>query len=443
MPISTSNASLSLSSLDKGECVMVADFTNKSVKGRDVVLINPIFNGGGDHVMANKIANIALDEGCRVTISAVDIKNFYQVNTRNLSLRDAEPHEMGALNNPVFVVAPVGILSIEKLNRHIDLLCEQNQFSKKDIVLIEEMDLSPSQKLAGYEAELRGSGFKNVSVNRLGFGEGSIGYLPTDSNTIDVIKQRFEGELLKLMDGYNMSLAKDSNYHLAYISSSLFVTGSEVFIANTLVETMGSEADSNFIMVLRQLSDYSVPRLTAGLRYILQKKTGECDISALFSEATVFFYNSHSGVLDRSIKIVGEGRKNVNIVVTGSLPNNIFEDFMCLAQSGMASGDQSLSEFLSMTGKMPYYDMQPWKYPLVQAIEKRGGEELKDVISQKVVGMMPFNGEKRYQFIPSLTQPHPSPDFFHKQNELDQSLSSNTATEAIKELFKLAGKNSE
>lgn len=359
MPISTSNASLSLSSLDKGECVMVADFTNKSVKGRDVVLINPIFNGGGDHVMANKIANIALDEGCRVTISAVDIKNFYQVNTRNLSLSDAEPHEMGALNNPVFVVAPVGILSIEKLNRHIDLLCEQNQFSKKDIVLIEEMDLlsSPSQELAGYEAELRGSGFKNVSVNRLGFGEGSIGYLPTDSNTIDVIKQRFEGELLKLMDGYNMSLAKDSNYHLAYISSSLLVTGSEVFIANTLVETMGSEADSNFIMVLRQLSDYSVPGLTAGLKYILQKKTGECDISALFSEATVFFYNSHSGVLDRSIKIVGEGRKNVNIVVTGSLPNNIFEDFMCLAQSGMASGDQSLSEFLSMTGKMPYYDM--------------------------------------------------------------------------------------
>lgn len=419
----------------------IHSFPGKALDGRDLILINPFFDGNGDHALANKIANIALNEGCRVTISSIDATDPKKINLRNLSIRDKSVHTISELNNPIFVVAPVGIFSTKKLEEYINLLCETYQFSKQDIVLIEEMDLlcSNDQMLTHYETMLDRIGFKNISANNLGFGTNSIGYLPIDTDTIDIIKKRFEPELLRLIDSYNMSLAQDSHYHLAYISSDVIITGMQVFIANTLSETRLDDKDHNYIMVIRQLNDMTKRDLPEELKDILSLQTDQFDLTGHFAKARLFFVDPDSGYLERSIEIIGQGERKINIVVTQSLPHNIFEDFMCLSQSGMASGDQSLGEFLSLTGKMPYYDTQPWKYPLAHAVMNMGGEELKQLTAQKLVGRKPFSGQIFYQLAANRNQPAPGPELLSQQDELDRKISSHTASQRIRELLASGG----
>ncbi|MEA9391569.1 hypothetical protein SJI19_13625 [Acerihabitans sp. TG2] len=442
MYTNTMSTTSTVTPINKSENIINSHFTSKSLYGRDVVLINPFIGGNGDHVLANKIANIALNEGCRVTISSVDANEPKKIILRNLSMRDNVVHTIGELYNPIFVVAPLDIFNSTYLVDHINQLCDKYQFPKHDIVLIEEMDLlcSKNKGLSHYETVIDGIGFERISAYNLGFGVDSIGYLPTDTGTKDAIKARFKGELLKLIDSNNMSLAQDSHYHLAYISSKLMITGMQVFIANTLSETMTEDKDHNYIMVMRQLNSEVKHKLPTALKDILELKNDQFDLLGLFAKATLFFANPDNGNLTRSIEITGQGKAKINVVITQSLPHPIFEDFMCLSHSGMASGDQSLGEFLSLTGKMPYYDTQTWKYPLAQAIMNMGGAELQQYIAQKIVGVKPVSAEIFYQLAANQNQPEPSPEIHSQQDELDRKLSSRTATEVIRKHF-MARKN--
>lgn len=419
----------------------VQDFSGHLLHGRDVVLINPFCEGGGDHALANRIANIALEEGCRVTLMPINADRNRPDDSRmlNVSLRD-DGFDIGNLNNPLFIVAPVGILKCRKLFETLNRLCEQYQLPKNDIALIEEMDLeaAPDQQLADREVLLKCMGFRNVSAFNLGFGKGAIGYFPVDALTADTIKTRFEGELAKLLDSCNVSLAKDSRYHLAYISSETQITGTQLFIANTLTENKGDGKDANYIMVLRQLDGYTKKQLPEKIRYILNVQNQKNDFPALFAKATIYFADPDTGHLQETLDITGEGQGNINIVFVNALPQNIFHDFICLAHSGMASGDQSLSEFLSLTGKMPYYDMQPWKEPLAAAVvktaEELGGEELKQAMQDKIIGRHPFSQEIVCHLTPNKEQPERSTELKNGLTALDQQISTRTADHYIRAL---------
>ena len=54
------------------------------------------------------------------------------------------------------------------------------------------------------------------------------------------------------------------------------------------------------------------------------------------------------------------------------------------------SGDQSLSDYLSLKKRLPYYDKQAWKDPLIDGLNARahelGGEELLDKFQSMVAG---------------------------------------------------------
>ncbi|MBN3003110.1 hypothetical protein JW897_05105 [Chromobacterium alkanivorans] len=442
MPINHIAAYTPQTVVPNSENQSVQDFSGKSIRGRDVVIINPFCEGGGDHALANKIANLALEEGCRVTIVPVSANGGGESDSgqRNISLHGGG-HDASSLSNPVFIVAPVGILTTEKLGETINRLCDQYQFPKGDIALIEEMDLlaSPSQQLPERQELLQKMGFGKVDAFNLGFGKGAIGYLPVDPLTVNTVKDRFEGELVKLLDSCNLSLAKDSHYHLAYISSDTCVTASQVFIANTLTENKGSGKNANYVMVLRQLDGYAKKVLPNKVSEILNLRSQQHDFPALFAKANIAFADPDTGRLENNMEIKGEGQGQLNIVFANALPQNIFHDFMCLAHSGMASGDQSLGEFLSLTGKMPYYDMQPWKQPLAEAVKEAGAElggaELKQAVAERIIGRQPFSGRMAYQIVPNLGQTERSAELNHGLNALDTLISTRTADHHIRALL--------
>lgn len=440
-PSTLSNVTHNINNIDR---VGQSHISSKDIRGRDVVIVNPYCEGGGDEALAKKIANIALDEGCRVTINSFDATDGEKNSLgtyRNYSLHNDEPHNISQLKNPLFIITPVSIVSTKCLSTRLENICEKYSFPKKDVILIEEMDilLRESRTSGYYDSMLMNMGFTHISNNHLGFSEGAIGYIPTDEKTISEIKGRFEGELCKLMDSYNMSLVSDSSYHLGYISSDCYISGTQAFVINTLCETVADKRSANFIMSLRLLSADRVPILVNCLANTLTLKDEQYDYRSLFSTVNIVVINSESGNVESCKKVTGEGTKDIKIILTNKLPKNIYDDFLLLAETGMASGDQSFSEYLTLKGKLPYYDMQPWKYPLVKSLQDFGGDELKAYLEKKVTGRMPFSENILCSLMKKENQPVLNPEQLIKKKELDKKISSNIATPYIKELIRSAG----
>lgn len=423
----------------------IRELSDRALAKRDVILLNPIHEGKGDRALANKIANIVLNQGGRVVIFPVKVDggDTEILEHVSLSLRDSE-FTIESLHQPVIIMVPVNIMDLAAMETHIQWLCDTYQLPKNDVILIEEMDLLVSR--GDFDRRigcLKKIGFKEITPLKLGFDEGSIGYLPVDENTTCALKLRFECELAKLIDSLNGTLQNESSYHLAYISSSAFITASQLFVFNALVENRNDSVETNFILVIRQLENDNQARLLGGLQEILSfnKENSELDYdaNALTRETRLYMINEKGSGLSCVRKFSGKGDKKVNIILVKELPVNIFQDFICLAKSGMASGDQSLSEFLSLSGKLPFYDMQHFKMPLVDAINKIGynigGTALKDWLATRVVGRKPFSGEI-FGKMNLSEHPVPSAQFDASLVEFNRYLSSRTASEAIMDALK-------
>ncbi|MCX2945026.1 hypothetical protein ORG37_18260, partial [Rahnella perminowiae] len=76
------------------------------------------------------------------------------------------------------------------------------------------------------------------------------------------------------------------------------------------------------------------------------------------------------------------------------------------------SGDQSLSDYLSLKKSLPYYDKQPWKEPLIEGLNKRanalGGEELLNKFESMVAGRNPYDGSIAYKLLTPDDVPAPA-----------------------------------
>ncbi len=407
-----------------------------STRGRDVVILNPYTQGGGDHALGNSISRIVLEEGGRASIVPINAENFSIDPHRNVSL-SSNCHDIRELTNPIFIVAPVGILSTKKLGMVIDDVCLKFPFEKGKVLLLEEMDLlsGPNQSLTSREDMLRSKGFSHVTSYNLGFGSEGIGYLPVNEGTLNDVKGRADTEISNLLDGYNIDINKNSNMHFAYISDDTQVTSAQIFISNTLTETKDDTADSNYVIVFRNYND----RIPDHLKDIFKFKSEELGLNnpSLFGSANISYLEPQSGKLEPLFKLDGDGLRNVNVVLTSSLPRNIFLDLMFLSKSGMASGDQSLSEYISFKGEFPYYNKQPWKDPLVAGVkdmaESYGCADLTDKIEQMVVGRRPFSGAIRYKFSPnSENTASKSPELKDAWKSLSDRLSSRRADVKIR-----------
>ncbi|USR64879.1 hypothetical protein NFC79_19585 [Providencia stuartii] len=432
------------------------------LKQRDVVILNPYMNGGGDKALGNKVANIVLNDGGRVSIISMDADDISKADCRNLSLNDPTFNSINHLRNPLLIFTPVSTLEphqiefcIKRLNQYID-------FNKQKIMILDEMDVLPrDSKLPECINILRQNGFQKIHAYSLGLNNG-IGYLATEQKQIDDIKHRFKNELSKLMDSYNLSLAKDTPHYLAYLSAEpayrqtkLPMHSAQLFVANKLIETHHDNKDANFIIVLRQLANcYSdnfdineivshkkyyfdgKETVSAALQEILTKKeTEKFDLPKLFAKAQLYFADAKNGKLEKLFELKGTGNRQINIVVTEFLPKNIFEDFMCLADSGMMSGDQSLSEYLSLKNTVPYYDMPPWKEGVAEGLikhAKKYGTE--DAMMSKISGYT-LDGNIRAPYLNAAQYIPPSPNQLAKEETTNKEIASLKANDKIREFI--------
>ena len=158
-------------------------------KTRDVVIINPYAtDGGGDRALANSIANIVLEEGGRASIVPIlaDYGSIQPIEKHRNIYHGTNEHDINDLKEPIFIIAPAGILDTKALKYAVNDVSNQFGFNKMDALIIEEMDLltAQSQELKQRESTLYELGFTRVHSYNLGFGKDSIGYLPMDEKSL-------------------------------------------------------------------------------------------------------------------------------------------------------------------------------------------------------------------------------------------------------------------
>src|SRR5471030_1496704 len=348
---------------------------------RSVFILNFILGGGGDHALGNKIKDLVINMGangmlmtCQGSVRCLKVIGKVKFGQKPIDYA-----------NPILIVAPYSLISSEDLPSIIRQFNNVYEFTSDTIIMIDEMDSSRdiNDYDINYKTAILPLKFKSIVMHSLGFLQKSIGYFPMPDSEVIRITQNSKKEIIKCLDSYNLSLPYSCDLYLAYLSSSSVITSAYTFIINTLIEDRDRKNNSVYLLVVRE--DNQIPAFINRLKYLLPDKKyinlfSRRDFSTLHDSEHLNIRGSTSG----------KGEKTIHICMTKSMPINMFKNFTHRCHKGMMSGDQSLSDYISLKHHLPYYDKQPWKDPLAKGLfeqaKKQGGPTLLEKIESLIVG---------------------------------------------------------
>ena len=371
---------------------------------RSIIVMNLVMAGGGDFALGNKIKDIARSTQAEGMIITVDAES------RSGSIKKQENFNPGKpLNytNPIIIVTPHSIMTPGLLAFVLQKFLYQYDINAKTVILIDEMDALRDDQSndSDYKYALKSSGFRDVIIHSLGFSKKSLGYLPMPEQEVVRIKKSAKQDIIKILDSYNLSLPESCALYFAYLSSDTVTTCAQVFIINTLTEDRDLRNNAVYVLVCRKQK--AITRLLEKLKSLFSKPPynalfSECYISSMKDENTITSHGCTRGM----------GNKKIHIVITTTLPSTIFKNLTSISKTGMMSGDQSLSDYLSLKERLPYYDKQSWKEPLIDGLKARaqemGGEELLNKFQSMVAGRTAYTGAIAFKLLAPDDAPTPT-----------------------------------
>lgn len=219
---------------------------------RSILILNIFTAGGGDHALGKKIKDIARStqaEGALITVNA---------KTRHINMQGKEVFSPGKkldYDDPVIIVTPYSLLSPDVLSTVLaDFFYQLDIITCNTVILIDEMDVTRGAASSDrdYKAALLSLCFENIIVQSLGFAKKSMGYLPMPEQEVINIQKSAKQEIIKLLDGYNLSMPANCSLYLAYLSSDTVTTCAQIFIINSLIEDSGLLNNSAYVLVCRE-----------------------------------------------------------------------------------------------------------------------------------------------------------------------------------------------
>jgi hypothetical protein len=399
---------------------------------RDLLLINPSEGGSGDLALGDKLAQLALSRGGRVTLVRPDLNGIV---VRHLAPSGAAPHALKDLDDPLIVSAPSSMISPPELLRVLASLDRSRAPLRGDLALIDEMDIAQQSRIDRARRKvLEAAGFRSLSMHRLGFSEGAIGYLPLSGAQVAAIKRQAPAAVANFIDSLNVDAPVDAPLYFAYISTSMHGRAKTAahFVHHTLKELPAGAKAASYVVVTGDASESCMQDLIKDLGPSLRatEDIGEKP-ARRFGRARILTLDL--GERDPGLREVGQvtglgrGRRerpNLTIVLTRALPAPLFAAALSQAKEVMATGDHSLSEALSIRGTLPYYALPEWKTSLRDAVVTRarrvGGEALAQAVAT------------RFSTPPSRALPSPTPE---ARTALDRELLAHTADARLQQLF--------
>lgn len=371
---------------------------------RSIIVMNLVMAGGGDCALGNKIKDIARSTQAEGMILTIDAESK---SCRVKKQKYFNPGRELNYIKPVIIVAPYSIMKARLLASTLQTFLYENRIDTATIIMIDEMDIVRDDKTEDdcFKTALNSLGFKDVIFHSLGFNKKSLGYLPMPEQEVIVIKKTAKQSIIKLLDSFNLSLPENCSLYLAYLSSETVRVCARVFIINTLIEDKGLRNNSVYVLVCRE--EEAIKLLLDNFKRFFVKPA----YKDLFSECYISSMKDENKITGHG-HIYGTGNKKIHIVITTTLPSTIFKNLTSISKTGMMSGDQSLSDYLSLKERLPYYDKQSWKEPLIDGLKARaqemGGEELLNKFQSMVAGRTAYTGAIAFKLLAPDDAPTPT-----------------------------------
>lgn len=366
----------------------------KEESERKVVIINPTLNDGqGDFELARKLEKIITAKCLQVVIISLYKKynkKSFSYSYENIS---GEPKK---IKNKLVFIAPFSFCNPKVLIQAFKNNVLINENTK--VVMIDEIEAHSQYSFCNYKDEFEKIGIKHVYEEKLGFGENCIGYLPIKKSEQIAIKQQSKIALEKLFDSFNLNVDVSAHYYVSYLNSDIKLTGSQIFIINTLLELKENPSSVNYFFCLGKGNwESDVEKMSKGACDILPvlEELDE-DVANKFSKLNIILADIYKNKIFYT-ELQNRQKESgipINMIFMNSkqMPKNIWHNFIAMSKSGIMTGDQSLCDYLSIKEEMPFYEMRNWKWPLRQSLidcaEKFGGEKLKEYVQTKFFGRM-------------------------------------------------------
>lgn len=384
------------------------NFLIKKVWEREVVIINPTLDDGqGDFELARKLEKLIAAKGLQVAIISFIGKYHYESFSSTCSY-ESRSGKSEKIKNPLVFIAPFSFCKPQVLIQVFknNVIVTENT----KVIMIDEIEASSQYSFRNYKNEFEKIGIKSVYEEKLGFGENCIGYLPIAESEQAAIKQRAKIELERLFNSFHLDLDLSAHYYVSYLNSDVKVTGSQIFIINTLLELTENPSSMNYFFSLgRGNWENDVQEISKGacnILSILEKLDKE--VADKFSKLNIILVDVYK---NKTFHTVLQSRQEkgipINLIFMNSqqMPKNVWHNFIALSKSGIMTGDQSLCDYLSIKKEMPFYEIRNWKWPLRQSLvdnaEKFGGRALKEYVQTKFFGRIPSLGDISYRFVNS------------------------------------------
>lgn len=302
---------------------------------RHVIVLNPILNdGAGDIYLGKKVVELLHSNGCHSTIYPIDISKRKYVPYGEHSTTKSTYHSYTH-----WILTPYSTIAMESLKNFI---IEFVKWKPTKIMCIDEMDVYESCWTSGnlkrYRIEtLNSVGFVDTCFHQLGFS--GLGYFQLEACTIAHIKKLALDVLPIFFGDYD-----DFLYFFMYAH----LPDSVIWFVNKMLQRPSSSRRVVFVSIG-----------TVSIQYDkIEKK----------------LYRS----LQCDIKVYGSGTHVVHFITQ---PNVTHEMFLCLLHGcteALVTGDQSLSEYISLTNRFPFYEERKWKGGIRLAVLKiaENNEEL-------------------------------------------------------------------
>lgn len=228
---------------------------------------------------------------------------------------------------------------------------------------------------------------------KLGFSTDSVGYLSMTRQECEQIQQRSRVELEKLFDSFNITFDPSANYYVSYLNSERKVTATQIFMFNTLRELQDNPSSVNYICSLGETAGTSTIIDISNKFAQLPVESFSKNASEKFSKMNLMIVDVHNKkIFQKELASIGNGAIPINVIFlsTMSMPKRVWHNFIAVSKAGMMTGDQSLTDYLSIKQEMPFYETQRWKKPLEYNILKKAndfkGEDFKEYVTTKFVG---------------------------------------------------------
>ena len=365
------------------------------------LIINPIYAGGGDRSTGLKVRACLQTMGFNTQLLPIELPpdiNICElcdraiIQTERLILDERTRSVIKA--KPLVVITPLNKSTCRAVKSILATIGRHLRLTSDRLLVINEMGYCADDNATTlFQSFLNSTRFRHVKECTLGFdsAQEQIGYMRLPDSELAEIEHNHQTGIDKFCDSLNIDInTENSLLFFSYLSSGEPLMCALNFIRNSSIEIQAVDENHqhkafHYVFVLRDAPEEMADRLADEL---IRSPDSQFYIPG--QRVRIFHLANDRLELDKSSENKPDGHSMNIYLARQTLPMSVFRYFIRLSSLGAMTGDNSFSEYLSIKGSLPYYEIQIWKSKFVRGLwqmaDKSGINHLKGFYQARCFG---------------------------------------------------------